>query len=154
MARGLMALAGHGSGGEHAGAVFSSSGALFLLGMIVVSLSIISMVVFACADGRKHSTSHRKKKKDDFDYRCFDFLSRNCGDCCGGGDPRKNRPANDVDCGEVCSGCFDILAGNPSDYGGVDCGAGCGAAGGGGGDGGCGGGGGDGGCGGGGGGAC
>ena len=55
MARGLMALGGGGgrSGGEQVGTMASSSGVLLLLCMIIMSLSIISMVIFACGDGSK-----------------------------------------------------------------------------------------------------
>ncbi|GMH11096.1 hypothetical protein Nepgr_012937 [Nepenthes gracilis] len=49
MARHLAAM----SGGDlyEAGSDVGSSGSLFLLCMVVVSVSIVSMVVFACADG-------------------------------------------------------------------------------------------------------
>ena len=56
MARGLMALGGGGGGGEKVGTTASSCGALLLLCMIIMSLSIISMVIFACGDGSKAST--------------------------------------------------------------------------------------------------
>ena len=54
MARGLTAVSG---GGGEAGMVASSSGALFLRCMIVRSLSILSMVIFACGD---ESSSSKK----------------------------------------------------------------------------------------------
>ena len=49
-----------------------SSGGLFLLCMIFMTLSIISMVIFACAD---HNSGSRRKKKGDLV----------CGGCGGGG---------------------------------------------------------------------
>ncbi|EOX92862.1 Uncharacterized protein TCM_001723 [Theobroma cacao] len=53
MARELVNLGGSGAGGE-AGV----SGGLFLLCMIVFSLSIISMVIFACGDNNSGKPRH------------------------------------------------------------------------------------------------
>ena len=53
---------GDGNAGQ-ASLVLVSSGGLFLLCMIVMSLSIISMVIFACGD---HNSGSPRKKKGDF----------------------------------------------------------------------------------------
>ena len=49
MARDFVALVG--AHEDDASDVLESTGGLLLLGMIIMSLSIISMVIFACADG-------------------------------------------------------------------------------------------------------
>lgn len=76
MARHLIVL-GEGNAGQ-ADMVLASSGGLFLLCMIAVSLSIISMVIFAC--GHRTSGSARKEKGG-------------CCGCCGGSGGGSNPAA-------------------------------------------------------------
>ncbi|XP_054790601.1 uncharacterized protein LOC129296028 [Prosopis cineraria] len=84
----------------------SFSGTLMLLAMIVVSISVISMVIFSCGD---NSPSTRKKGYE----RRGGGDDCGCGGC-GGGD----------DCG--CGGC----GGGDGDGGdGGGCGGGCGGGG-------------------------
>ena len=82
MARGLMV---EGGGGE-VGMVASNSGTLFLLCMVVMYLSILSMVIFACGlrgggGGSGHGRGHRD---DGVDFR--GGVVKGEGGDCGGGD--------------------------------------------------------------------
>ncbi|KAL6286285.1 hypothetical protein ACE6H2_010675 [Prunus campanulata] len=65
---------------EEVGFMPDNSGGLLLLCMIFVSLSLISMVIFACSD------KGSKKKKRQADCGDCDFTGCCCGDEGGGGD--------------------------------------------------------------------
>ncbi len=58
MARDFVALVG--AHEDDASVVLESTGCLLLLGMIIMSLSIISMVIFACIDDDISSIPHKK----------------------------------------------------------------------------------------------
>ena len=140
---------GDGNAGQ-ASLVLVSSGGLFLLCMIVMSLSIISMVIFACGD---HNSGSPRKKKGDF--------RRSAAHLHGGGSHGGGSHGGGSHGGIIFSSNY---GGNMGGGGGGGCGGGDGGdgghghghghGGGGGGGCGCGGGGGGGGCGGGGGGGC
>ncbi|KAI3465937.1 hypothetical protein Pfo_022600 [Paulownia fortunei] len=55
----VLAVANGGNVGSEAGLVFQGSGLMYMLGMIVLSVSIMSMLIFACAD---HGSSKRRKR--------------------------------------------------------------------------------------------
>ncbi|XP_059450808.1 uncharacterized protein LOC132181575 [Corylus avellana] len=68
---------------DDAGIALESSGGLLLLGMIIMSLSIISMLIFACADD---NSGKRRKRKGDAGPDCGDeCINCGCGPCGGGG---------------------------------------------------------------------
>jgi hypothetical protein len=65
------------------GIALESSGGLLLLDMIIMSLSIISMLIFTCADD---NSGKRRKRIDDATSGCSNIECINCGCCpCGGG---------------------------------------------------------------------
>ena len=68
-----------GSVHSEAGFLLDSSEAFLLLCTIVVSLSIISMVIFACGDSNSAKDRRRRCCKDFGEGDCFGG-----GDCCGG----------------------------------------------------------------------
>ncbi|KAB1208889.1 hypothetical protein CJ030_MR6G006015 [Morella rubra] len=70
---------------DDAGILLESSGGLLLLGMIVMSLSIISLVIFACGnDGDSDSSKPRKSNGTYLGATCGYAGGGVCGD--GGGD--------------------------------------------------------------------
>ncbi|XP_058112027.1 glycine-rich protein 2-like [Magnolia sinica] len=134
MARFLDGLAG----GDGSDGVFHISGVLLLLCMVVVSLSIIFMIIFACGDDPDY---RRKGCSESFGGGGSGYNGRG-GDC--GGGPRKGY--SDVFGGGVSGysggggdyggrgggpqkGCSDFYGGGGSGYsgGGSDCGGGGGS---------------------------
>jgi hypothetical protein len=71
---------------DDVGIALESSGGLLLLGMIIMSLSIISMAIFACSD---YGSSTPSKKKS--------------------GTPRKKKNRDGVDCGDCGCGPLEVM---------------------------------------------
>ncbi|KAM4093547.1 hypothetical protein ACB094_06G125900 [Castanea mollissima] len=84
MARDFVALVG--AHADDASVVLESSGGLLVLGMIIMSLSIISMVIYACiSDGIDpvHPPPPVKPRRSNLNGTYTDTGGGGC--CCGGG---------------------------------------------------------------------
>ncbi|KAL2503405.1 Uncharacterized protein Fot_37253 [Forsythia ovata] len=97
-------VANGGNAVSEGGLFYGGLGFVFMLGMIVMSLSIISMIILGCADGA-HDSKKKKKRR-------------------GGGD------ADCANCGEACVGCAGCGGGDGGGGCGGGGGGGCGGGGG------------------------